>query len=74
MAFEVQTNTVFYGWLNCWRDHDASRGCFLETFNTREDAQAAIDEYISQINGETPAGQPSPGYTREQMRILKFDQ
>lgn len=38
--FEVQTNTLCQGWVNCWSIDDKP-----ETFPTVEAAQAAIVEY-----------------------------
>jgi hypothetical protein len=39
--FVVLTDTVCQGWVNCWSEDDKP-----QTFATREEAQAELDEYI----------------------------
>lgn len=58
--FEVQTNTVFDGWVNCWHEDDG-----LVYYETREQAQAAIDEFFEDLPAEM-----ADSYTRDDYRVV----
>lgn len=59
--FEVQTYTVFDGWINCWEYND----CPL-TFGSKEEAQAAIDEFFNELPDYMAVH-----YTRDDYRIVE---
>ena len=40
--YDVRTDTLCEGWINCWHIDDE-----LETFKTIEEAQEALDEYMT---------------------------
>ena len=64
--YEVQIFTVCDGWVNTWTVDEV-----LETFATRAEAQAALDEFLAEIQEEIEAGQRAPeeGYDPEEFRI-----
>lgn len=55
MTYEVQHHTIQYGWINSWL-YDEGDGLRPETFETREAAQAALDEHIEDLWEELLAG------------------
>ena len=42
--YAVMTDTLFQGWVNCWQEDDKPL-----TFETIEEAQAEINEYIADV-------------------------
>ena len=75
--YEVQTWTLCDGWINTWSiSQEAGDNIFTdvpETFATREEAQQALDEFLSDIQSEIDAGQCSAdeGYDAEDYRIAE---
>jgi len=75
--YEVQTYTLCDGWLNTWTiSEKVSRNTYtetLETFSTREQAQQALDEFLSDIQEEIAAGQRGvdEGYDRDDYRVAE---
>lgn len=73
--FEVQTWTLCDGWINTWSiSEEIGDNIFTdlpETFATREEAQQALDEFLSDIQSEIEAGQRSAdeGYAPYDHRI-----
>ena len=61
--YEVQTWTLCDGWINTWSVSDET-GEAPETFATQKEAQAALDEFLLDIQSEIDAGQrdPDEGY------------
>jgi hypothetical protein len=57
MAYEVQQYSVQHGWINNWFYADDFDRLVLETFDTREEAQAALVEYLEDLAKEHAAGQ-----------------
>ena len=64
MTFEVQTLTACDGWANCWHDDGE-----LLIFDTREDAQAALDEFLDDLDEAIALGNIEPGYTADHYRV-----
>lgn len=64
--YEVQIFTVCDGWVNTWTVDEVP-----ETFATRAEAQAALDEFLAEIQDEIEAGQRAPdeGYDPDDFRI-----
>ena len=60
--YEVQTYTLFDGWVNCWGIDGE-----LEYFETEREAQAAIDEHIDD------AREVGMWYTQDEFRIAAVD-
>ena len=75
--YEVQTWTLCDGWINTWsiseEGADDTYTEVPETFATREEAQQALDEFLSDIQEEIDAGQrePDAGYDPEDFRIAE---
>ena len=73
--YEVQTWTLCDGWINTWSiSEEVGVNIFTdvpETFATKEDAQQALDEFLSDIQSEIDAGQRAAdeGYQVEDFRI-----
>jgi hypothetical protein len=56
MTFEVQTHTICDGWINIWHetgDDDITRAV---TFETREAAEKALAEFITEIDQAVARG------------------
>ena len=51
MLYEVQTHTVCDGWINCWTwvDTDCDDVETPQTFETYEEAEAAIYEFFADL-------------------------
>ena len=73
MTYEVQQYTLCDGWVNTWTIWDEGDGCEPETFASRTDAQAAIDEFFDEIRDEIASGQrpADNGYDPSEFRIVK---
>lgn len=74
--YEVQTFTLCDGWTNTWSvPEQAGEDTFTEipeTFATRAEAQAALDQFLAEIQEEIASGQRAPdeGYDPEEFRIV----
>lgn len=73
MTYEVQTLTICDGWINTWTVHHPDGTSEPETFGTAQEAQAALDEFIADIQAEIDAGQHTAdeGYSADEFRIVK---
>jgi hypothetical protein len=69
-AYEVQTYTLFYGWLNIWTYDDPQGVTRIETFPTKDAAQAALDENLEELAEEYEAGNISE-YTSSDFRVAQ---
>jgi len=67
MHYEVQHNTLADGWINTWL-YDEGGGLEPETFATKEAAEAALDEYLQDLEEECDAGNIEP-YGRDEFRV-----
>ena len=67
MTYEVQHYTMLYGWANVWL-YDEGGGLQPETFATKEAAEAALDEYLEDLEEECDAGHTGP-YSRDEFRV-----
>lgn len=73
--YEVQTFTLCDGWINTWSvSEQAGDDTFTEipeTFATHAKAQAALDEFLAEIQEEIASGQRTPdeGYEPEEFRV-----
>lgn len=73
--YEVRTDTLCQGWVNCWFVHDAD-ATEPETFDSIEAARAAIDEHIEDMREAYAAGDMGDGEEfneegeREQLAIF----
>lgn len=66
--YEVRTDTLCEGWINCWNIDDEP-----ETFKTVQEAQFAIDEYMSDLRTSFEDGNREDfdeDSEREQLRIF----
>lgn len=73
MRYEVQTYTLCDGWVNTWHIEQPDGSSEPETFLNREAAQAALDEFFSEIAEEIAIGQrdPDAGYDEDDFRVAK---
>jgi hypothetical protein len=67
MTYEVQHYTLCDGWINCWTITDENDVETLETFDTIEEAQAALDEFFADLASES-----NDSYSRDDYRIVAF--
>lgn len=73
MTYEVQQYTLCDGWVNTWTLWDENDQAEPETFPSRSEAQAALDEFFGEIRDEILSGQrpADNGYDRSEFRIVK---
>jgi len=66
--YDVRTDTLCEGWINCWHMDDE-----LETFKSIVDAQAAIDDYMADLRASFEDGDRydfDEDHEREQLKIF----
>ena len=66
--FEVQTNSICDGWVNCWHDDEE----YLY-FDTKEEAQAEIDDFIETMEIGVAEGYLASANTSEDYRIVEVE-
>jgi len=73
MTFEVQQLTLCQGWVNTWAVLREDGSSEPETFATEAEAEAAIIEFLDEIEDEIAVGQRNTddGYSRDAFRIVK---
>jgi len=73
--FVVKTYTICDGWTNCWTEED-DKGSRPTTFASYDEAQAAIDEFIAEVDAEIKAGErlADSGYDHEDFIIVEEDE
>lgn len=68
VKYQVQTHTYFDSWINVWEEEQD--GTMIEQiFDTREEAQAAIDEFIA----DTVASPDIEDYDPEDYRVVEVE-
>lgn len=72
--YEVQQFTLCDGWVNTWRIEHADGSSEPETFASEHEAQAALDEFLAEIEAEIASGERAPdeGYDRDEFRVVKI--
>jgi hypothetical protein len=68
MRYEVQHYTLFQGWINTWSYAEADGVVHTETFPTRDEAQAALDEFFADLAEDIEAGH-CPPCSRDEFRV-----
>jgi hypothetical protein len=71
MHYEVQHSTLFHGWRNTWSYADADGVMQLETFATADEANAALDEFFTDLAEDIAAGY-CPPCERDEFRIRQI--
>lgn len=73
MTYEVQQLTLCQGWVNTWAVLHEDGSSEPETFATEAEAEAAIIEFLDEIEDEIVVGQrgTDEGYSRDEFRIVK---
>jgi len=66
--YEVQTHTMCDGWINCWSETDEDNVDTLQTFSTRDEAEAAIHEFFADLY-RAGIGQQ---YDMEEYRVVRI--
>jgi predicted nucleic acid-binding Zn-ribbon protein len=69
-TFEVQTHTICDGWINCWTVDGE-----LQYFETREEAEANIAEFLDDVATEIHCGvrKEDEGYSEEDYRVVEVE-
>lgn len=57
MPYEIQHNTLADGWVNTWFVSDDSGALYPETFETANEAEIALAEFLFDLAEEHHAGQ-----------------
>ena len=68
MSYEVQHYTLFHDWRNTWSYAEADGVMQPETFPTRDEAQAALDEFFTDLAEDIEAGY-CPPCSRDEFRV-----
>lgn len=70
--YEVQINTLFDGWVNTWQIIDENGQAEPETFESYAAAEAALDEFLAEIEEEIANDQRAPEdrYSLDEFRIV----
>jgi len=70
--YEVQTDTLCDGWVNCWTVTDEN-GERPDTYDTEAEAQAEIDELIDEADEQIKTGErdEDAGYCQDEFRIVE---
>jgi len=73
MTYEVQHFTLCDGWVNTWAILHEDGSSEPETFATKADAQAALNEFFAEIEEEIAIGQrgADDGYDRDDYRVVE---
>ena len=72
MSYEIQQHTICDGWVNTWRIEHLDGSVEYETFETYDEACAALEEYLFEIWEEICAGQSRPdAHNPEMYRIAE---
>ncbi|MES1026632.1 hypothetical protein ABN584_27440 [Gloeocapsa sp. BRSZ] len=76
MPYEVRQCTVCTGWVNNWLIHQEDGSSHPQTFQTIEEAQAEIDEFLADIEAEIQSGdrQSDEGYHISEFQIVEVQQ
>lgn len=69
--FEVQHYTLCDGWVNTWLMTDSDGNESIEVFNTYQEANDALDEFLEDTMDSFKAGDLSEPYFRDQFRVVK---
>ena len=72
--YEIQTYCICGGWQNVWHVIEADGKERPETFETEQEAIAALTEFLEDIQNKTSDGMcdADEGYALEEFRIVKI--
>lgn len=72
--YEVHHYTLCQGWVNTWSVIDENNVSTPQTFKTREEAQAAIDEFLREIQEEIEYGErdENHGYSEDEFMVVEI--
>lgn len=76
MAWEVQQNTLFGGWVNTWTETTDSPDGMIEqpcVYSTEQEAKEALQEFLDDVQAEIDAGDRAPdeGFSEEEFRVAE---
>ena len=73
MKWEIRTHTLCDGYVNTWSTIDEQGNSEPETFKTKAEALAALDEFLAEIREEIDMGlrPPDAGYSREEFQVMQ---
>ena len=72
--FEVQHLTFCDDWVNCWSNYDDSDNEIPITFDTHEEAQQALAEFIAESEYEYQIGNLDTCYHASEYRIVQVQE
>ena len=68
MPYEIQQYAIGRGWSNQWFYDEGDGVIRAETFPTRDDAQAALDEFFTDVAEDIEAGH-CPSCSSDEFRV-----
>ena len=70
MSYEVQTN-MNGTWENCWTEGNTAEDIKPWVFDTKEDAQAELDEFLADVFRAVEVGDMAEAYDLADYRIVE---
>ncbi len=72
IKYEVQHYTLCDGWINTWSIYDENDNPIPSVFDTKEEAQAELDDFFEDIQTDIDSGfrDKDHGYGRDEFRIV----
>ena len=76
MKYEIQHETWFDGWINASTTQDADGNEIPLVFDSREEAQAEIDDLLGEIADQIKSGERAAdeGYDPDEFRVREVSQ
>ena len=67
--YQVELNTHCSGWINTWLEEDDLGEVKPQTFRSRAEASAALDEFLADVKSAVRAGAMADIFCRSDFRI-----
>lgn len=67
--YQVELQTLGSGWINTWVEEDDLGEVKPQTFGSRAEARAALDEFLADVRSAVEAGAMADIYRRKDFRI-----
>ena len=75
MAWEVQHDTLCEGWVNTWTIEGEDETYVPQTFETKAEAQAEIEQFLHEIARDIEYGErgEDAGYDASEFRVVQIE-
>ena len=72
--YEIQHFTLCDDWVNCWTTYDDQGNEYPTVFNSHDEAQQALSEYLSESEYEYQIGNIDTRYHASEYRIVQIEE